>query len=88
MLKKMTQGEVLVEATPSSHTRLVLYIDIRYIPAMIRSVADKTTQDVYDGTNSRHARKLPRDLHGKTRRLLDQINTAPTLEFLRTPPTL
>lgn len=54
---------------------------------MIRSVTEKTTQDVYDGVNSRHARKLPRDLHGKARRLLDQINAAPTLEFLRTPPS-
>ena len=64
-----------------------MYIDIRYIPIMIRSVADKTTQDVYDGVNSRYARKLPRDLHAKARRLLDQINAAPTLEFLCTPPS-
>ncbi len=53
---------------------------------MLRSIADKTTQDVYDGVNSRHARKLPRSLHDKARRLLDQINAAPTLECLRMPP--
>lgn len=54
---------------------------------MIRSIADKATQDIYDGVNSRYARMLPRDLHGKARRLLDQINAAPTLEFLRIPPS-
>lgn len=53
---------------------------------MIRSVADRATQDIYDGVNSRYARKLPRELHAKARRLLDQINAAPTLEFLRIPP--
>ena len=64
-----------------------LYIDIRYILAMLKSLADKTTQDIYDGINSRQARKLPRELHDKARRLLDQINTAPKLEMLRIPPS-
>jgi proteic killer suppression protein len=54
---------------------------------VIRSIADKATRDIYDGINSRHARKLPRELHGKARRLLDQINAAPTLDFLRVPPS-
>lgn len=54
---------------------------------MLRTIADKTTQDVYDGVNSRYARKLPKELHGKARRLLDQINTAPSVEFLRIPPS-
>ena len=54
---------------------------------MLRTISDKGTQDVYDGVNSRYARKLPRELHGKARRLLDQINTAPTLDFLRVPPS-
>ncbi|MBI4640243.1 MAG: type II toxin-antitoxin system RelE/ParE family toxin [Candidatus Tectomicrobia bacterium] len=54
---------------------------------MIRNFANKTTQGIYDGVNSRYARKLPRALHAKARRLLDQINAAPSLEFLRTPPS-
>ncbi len=54
---------------------------------MLRSIADRLTQDVYDATNSRYSRKLPRQLHAKARRLLDQINAAPGLEFLRTPPS-
>ena len=54
---------------------------------MLKSIADRLTQDVYDGTNSRYSRKLPRQLHARARRLLDQINAAPSLDFLRTPPS-
>ena len=53
---------------------------------MIRNIADKTAQDVYDGINSRYARRLPIELHWKARRLFDQINAAVTLETLRVPP--
>jgi proteic killer suppression protein len=53
---------------------------------LIRNFVDKTARDVYDGTNSRYSRKLPRELHAKARRLFDQINAAPSLEFLRVPP--
>jgi proteic killer suppression protein len=42
--------------------------------------------DIYDGINSRHARKLPLKLHAKARRLLDQINAAATHDILRHPP--
>ena len=54
---------------------------------MIRNIAGKATQDIYDGINSRHSRSVPHELHGKAIRLLDQINSAPTLEFLRIPPS-
>lgn len=53
---------------------------------MITSFESKTAQDIYDGNNSKHARKLPRELHDKTLRLLDQINAAPSLDFLKVPP--
>lgn len=53
---------------------------------MLKNLADKATQDFYDGIYSRQARKLPRELHDKVRRLLDQINAAPKLEMLRIPP--
>ena len=53
---------------------------------MIRNFANKTAQDVYDGINSPDARKLPLELHGKARRLLDQINAAISLQILRVPP--
>jgi toxin HigB-1 len=66
---------------------LELYIDRRYILNVLKSLAEKTTRDIHDGVNSRQARKLPRELHNKARRLLDQINAAPTLDMLRLPPS-
>lgn len=54
---------------------------------MIESIANKCTQDIYDGVNSKQARKIPRDLHSKSRRLLDQINAAPSIDLLRIPPS-
>jgi len=53
---------------------------------MIRNITGRTTQDIYDGINSRHARKLPSELHQKARRLLDQINAAVRVEILNSPP--
>lgn len=44
-------------------------------------------QDIYDGLNNRHARRLPLSLHSKTRRLLDQLNAATKVETLRVPPS-
>jgi len=54
---------------------------------MIRNIVGRPTQDIYDGVSSRQARKVPRELHDKARRLLDQINAAPSLDFLRVPPS-
>lgn len=54
---------------------------------MIVGLVGRTTEDIYEGVNSRYARKVPRELHEKARRLLDQLNAAPTLEFLRIPPS-
>lgn len=62
------------------------YIDIWYFIIMIKEFADKVTADIYHGTNSKYARKIPRELHPKARRLLDQLNASPTLGFLRIPP--
>lgn len=53
---------------------------------MIAGFAGKAAEDIYDGTDSKSARRIPRDLHGKARRLLDQLNAAPSLGFLRMPP--
>ncbi len=50
---------------------------------MLQSMADKATLGIYDGVNSRYARKLQRELHGKARRLLVQINAASSLEALQ-----
>lgn len=53
---------------------------------MIRNFASKTTQDIYDGENSRHARRIPEALHAKAQRLLDQLNAALVVDILRRPP--
>ncbi|KAF0143504.1 MAG: proteic killer suppression protein [Nitrospirae bacterium] len=54
---------------------------------MIRTFASKTARDIYDGINSRYARKIPSELHGKIQRLLDQINAVIEVETLRIPPS-
>ncbi len=54
---------------------------------MIRNFRSKTAQDIYDGANSRQSRQVSRELHAKARRLLDQIHAAPSLAFLRVPPS-
>ena len=53
---------------------------------MIKDFGERCAEDVFHGINSRYARRLPVDLHAKARRLLDQINAAPSLGFLRIPP--
>jgi proteic killer suppression protein len=53
---------------------------------MLTSFGNKTAEDIYHGNNTRNARKLPAALHGKARRLLDQLNAAPSLNFMRIPP--
>ena len=53
---------------------------------MIRNIRGKTTQDIFNSHNSRKSRIVPLELHDKARRLLDQINAAPTLDFLNVPP--
>lgn len=54
---------------------------------MIASFADRATEDIFDGTNSSHARKcLPRDLWRIAARKLDQLDSATELSDLRVPP--
>ncbi|MBI4829734.1 MAG: type II toxin-antitoxin system RelE/ParE family toxin [Nitrospinae bacterium] len=53
---------------------------------MIRNFADTAAQDIFNGVESRHARKIPMNLRGKVLRLLDQINAAPELDVLKIPP--
>ncbi len=54
---------------------------------MIRNFKSKLAQDVYDGTKSRYARKLPVSMHTKAGRLLDQLNAITKVETLRVPPS-
>ena len=43
---------------------------------MIYNFKDKLTEDIFNGISTRFSRKLPRTLHQKAQRKLDQINAA------------
>jgi proteic killer suppression protein len=53
---------------------------------VIQSIKGQLTQDVFDGKNSKEARKLNQSLHAVARRKLDQLNAAVRLDDLRFPP--
>ena len=54
---------------------------------MIRSFKNRGTEDIYDGKNSKHARKLcPRSLLRMAIKKLDQIDSAATVDDLKVPP--
>ena len=54
---------------------------------MIRSFADRGTEDVFDGVNSAAARQAcPQALWAIARRKLDQVDSAEVLADLRIPP--
>ena len=53
---------------------------------MIRSFADDATRDIWNGVNSKAARRLPRTLWPVMRRKLDQLDAVTHLEDLRVPP--
>lgn len=53
---------------------------------MIQSFADAATEDVFHGTNSKAARKIPKELWSTVRRKLDLVNAATSVKALRVPP--
>jgi|SRR6266850_7438904 len=53
---------------------------------MIRSIADDTTKDIWNGVNSKVARRVPRELWPVIRRKLDQVDAVTQLNDLRIPP--
>ena len=54
---------------------------------MIRSFADQGTEDIYNGTNSKAARRTcPRSLWPVAVRKLDQLDSVQSLTDLRVPP--
>jgi len=53
---------------------------------VIRTFADDTTRDIWNGVNSRPARRIPRDLWPVVVRKLDQIDTVTRLDSLKVPP--
>jgi toxin HigB-1 len=53
---------------------------------VIASFADETTADVYDGLDTKQARKIPRTIWTIAQRKLDMIEVAHELNDLRVPP--
>lgn len=53
---------------------------------MIVSFADQATQHIYNGVNSKAARRLPKQLWERIRDKLDLLNAGETLDDLRVPP--
>ncbi|MFO7916543.1 MAG: type II toxin-antitoxin system RelE/ParE family toxin [Anaerolineae bacterium] len=54
---------------------------------MIKSVADVATEDIYDGRNSKRARRVcPMEVWQVARRKLDHLDSAESLQDLRVPP--
>lgn len=54
---------------------------------MVRNFRSSSAQDIFDGVNSRQARKIPVELHLKIQRLFDQLNAATEVETLKIPPS-
>ena len=53
---------------------------------MIRTLADDATRDIWNGVNTKAARRIPRDLWPIVQRKLDQIDAVTRLEDLKVPP--
>ena len=53
---------------------------------MIRTLADDATRDIWNGVNSKAARRIGRDLWPNVRRKLDQIDAVTSLDDLKVPP--
>jgi proteic killer suppression protein len=53
---------------------------------MIRTLADDVTRDIWNGVNSKAARRIPRALWPIVHRKLDQVDSVTKLEDLKVPP--
>jgi proteic killer suppression protein len=53
---------------------------------VIQSFGDAATKDVFDGSNSKAARTIPRAVWSVVRRKLDMVNAATDVQTLRVPP--
>lgn len=57
-----------------------------YDGGVIAGFKDDTTRDIYDGTNSKAARRIPAQVWGIAQRKLDSLNAAAALKDLTSPP--
>lgn len=58
----------------------------RYHSTVILNFADKTTEDLFDGVDSKAARRIPKTVWPAAARKLDLLNAAADLRDLRIPP--
>ena len=64
-----------------------MYANIWYTGIVIESIRGKVTQDIFDGINSKVARRVPVELHERARDLLDALNAIIKVDDLRSPPS-
>jgi proteic killer suppression protein len=57
-----------------------------YTARVIVSFGDATTADIYDGADTKAARRLPRELWERIQRKLDLLNACTMVGDLRVPP--
>ena len=53
---------------------------------MIRTIADAATRDIWNGVNSKSARRIPRAIWPVIQRKRDQLDSVTRLDQLRVPP--
>jgi len=53
---------------------------------VIVSFADATTAEIYHGSDTKAARKLPREIWTRVQKRLDLLNACTSVEDLRIPP--
>jgi proteic killer suppression protein len=53
---------------------------------MILTFRDRTTEDIYNGTDSKGARSIPRSIWKIATRKLDMLNAAHDIRDLKVPP--
>lgn len=59
---------------------------LHYSLLMILSFADQATEDIYNGIDSKAARRFPKEIWPLTRRKLDMIDAAKEIKDLASPP--
>jgi toxin HigB-1 len=62
------------------------YTVLGYDKQVIVSFADTTTADIYHGSDTKAARKLPREIWMRVQKKLDLLNACTSVEDLRIPP--
>lgn len=79
-------AEIRDGAGSARSTTFELQAFIGYARCVIRGFGDQTTTDIFNGEDSKAARRIPKALWPVARRKLDMINAAQDLQDLKVPP--